>query len=49
VHEISDQLQQAGFTNFEYWQTLVTNKEELAEPLPGFGKGGFVVIRSHKI
>jgi ubiquinone/menaquinone biosynthesis C-methylase UbiE len=49
VHEITDQLQQAGFTNFEYWQTLFTNKEELTNPLPGFGKGGFVVIRSQKI
>jgi ubiquinone/menaquinone biosynthesis C-methylase UbiE len=49
VHEITDQLQQAGFTNFEYWQTLFTNKEELTDTLPGFGKGGFVVIRSQKI
>jgi ubiquinone/menaquinone biosynthesis C-methylase UbiE len=49
VHEITDQLHQAGFTNFEYWQTLFTDKEELTEPLPGFGKGGFVVIRSQKI
>ena len=49
VHEITDQLQQAGFTSFEYWQTLFTNKEELTDPLPEFGKGGFVVIRSQKI
>lgn len=49
VHEITDLLQQAGFTSFEYWQTLFTNKEELTAPLPGFGKGGFVVIRSQKI
>lgn len=49
VHEISDHLQQAGFTNFEYWQTLFSDKEELTDPLPGFGKGGFVVIRSQKI
>lgn len=49
VHDITDQLQQAGFTTFEYWQTLYTDKEELAEPLPGFGKGGFVIIRSQKI
>jgi len=49
VHEITDQLQQAGFTNFEYWQTLFTENEELTNPLPGFGKGGFVVIRSQKI
>lgn len=49
VHEMTDQLQQAGFTNFEYWQTLFTNKEELVDPLPGFGKGGFIVIHSQKI
>jgi ubiquinone/menaquinone biosynthesis C-methylase UbiE len=49
VKEITDQLQQAGFTNFEYRQTLFNNKEELTEPLPGFGEGGFVVIRSQKI
>lgn len=49
VHEITDQLQQAGFTNLEYWQTLFTNEEELTDTLPGFGKGGFVVIRSQKI
>lgn len=27
AHEITDLLQQAGFKNFEYWQTLFTNKE----------------------
>lgn len=49
VPEITKQLQLAGFTNFEYWQTLFTDKEELTDPLPGFGKGGFVVICSQKI
>lgn len=49
IQEITDLLQQAGFTNFEYWQTLFTDKEELTEALPGFGKGSFVVIRSQKI
>lgn len=43
VNEITDQLQQTGFTNFEYWQTLFTDKEELTEALPGFG------IRSQKM
>ena len=46
--EITDQLEQAGLTNFDYWQTLFTDKEELKEPLPGFGKGGFAVTRSQK-
>ncbi len=49
VKEITDQLRQAGFTSFEYWQTLFSNKEEITPPLPGFGKGSFVVIRSQKI
>lgn len=49
VHEITDLMQQAGFTLFEYWQTLFDNKEELTDPLPGFGKGSFVVIRAQKI
>ena len=49
VPEITDMMHQAGFGEFEYWQTLFTGKEELTEPLPGFGKGSFVVIRSQKI
>lgn len=49
VNEITDLMQQAGFTCFEYWQTLFSSKEEITEPLPGFGKGSFVVIRSNKI
>ncbi|NJO25351.1 MAG: hypothetical protein HC867_05590 [Bacteroidia bacterium] len=49
VAEITDLMQEAGFTGFEYWQTLFTSKEELIDPLPGFGKGGFAVIRSQKI
>jgi hypothetical protein len=49
VNEITDLMQQAGFTAFEYWQTLFGNKEELTEPLPGFGKGSFVAIRSQKM
>ncbi len=49
VPEITGIMQQAGFISFEYWQTLFNSKEELTEPLPGFGKGSFVVIRSKKI
>jgi ubiquinone/menaquinone biosynthesis C-methylase UbiE len=49
VHEITDLMQQAGFALFEYWQTLFDNREELTDPLPGFGKGSFVVIRSQKM
>jgi hypothetical protein len=49
VAEITDLMQEAGFKGFEYWQTLFTSKEEWTAPLPGFGKGGFVVVRSQKI
>lgn len=47
--EITGLLEQAGFTSFEYWQTLFSDKPELTDPLPGFGKGSFVVIRSQKM
>lgn len=49
VQEIADQLQLAGFTSFKYWQTLFGGKEEITDPMPGFGKGGFVVIGAQKI
>lgn len=49
VTEITGLMQQAGFTGFEFWQTLFTSKEELTEPIPGYGKGSFVVIRSQKL
>lgn len=48
VDEITGLLQQAGFTRFEYWQTLCTGKEEKEEPQPGYGKGSFVVISAQK-
>ncbi len=49
VQEITGFLQQAGFTKFEYWQTIFSSNEELTEPRPGYGTGSFVVIRSQKI
>jgi len=49
VDEIRTQLEAAGFHNFSFWQTLVNIKEELLEePLEGYGKGGFVVIKALK-
>ena len=48
VAEITELLSQSGFTNFHFWQTLFTDKEQTEEPIPGFGSGSFVVIQSQK-
>lgn len=47
VKEITEYLEEAGFGNFEYWQTLITASEtEPEEPKEGFGEGGFVIIKA---
>lgn len=46
--EISNLVDQAGFTDPEYWQTLFNNDEHIEEPKPGFGQGSFVVIKATK-
>jgi len=47
VIEITKSLENAGFEDFEYWQTLITaSEEESEEPQPGYGEGGFVVIKA---
>lgn len=48
VKEITDILEQADFTCFEYWQTLLSKDEKIEEPQPGFGLGGFIVIKADK-
>ncbi|MGM1055732.1 MAG: class I SAM-dependent methyltransferase [Bacteroidota bacterium] len=49
VEEAKKLLEQAGFQNFSFWQTLVNPEEETSEkPLQGFEKGGFVVIKAEK-
>jgi ubiquinone/menaquinone biosynthesis C-methylase UbiE len=48
VAEITELLKRSGFTNFHFWQTLFTDKEQSEEPIPGFGEGSFVVIQSQK-
>lgn len=47
VTEITEYLEEAGFGNFEYWQTLITaSEEEPEDPKQGFGEGGFVVVKA---
>lgn len=49
TEEITELLSQAGFQNFSYWQTLIQANEDMVEqPLQGFGKGSFVVIKAEK-
>jgi ubiquinone/menaquinone biosynthesis C-methylase UbiE len=49
VKEITELLEQSGFTQFEYWQTLFISIEQTETPEPGYGKGSFVVIRAQKM
>lgn len=49
VQQVKNLLEQAGFQNFSFWQTLLNPEAEtLEEPVKGFEKGGFVVIKAEK-
>ncbi len=49
VEEMKILLEEAGFQDLSFWQTLVNMKEEVFEqPIEGYGKGGFVVIKAQK-
>lgn len=49
VDELKLLLENVGFHNFRFWQTLVNTKEEVFEAAKeGYGKGGFVVIKAEK-
>ena len=51
VDEVSDLLQQAGFKNLSFCQTVFqeeTKPGEVQKPQPGYGKGSFVVVRAEK-
>jgi hypothetical protein len=49
TEEITALLENAGFTNFSYWQTLINYTEnEIEQPKQGFEDGSFVVIKAQK-
>ncbi len=51
VNKIEKELKKAGFDNLQFSQTLFhdLNKIKAAEkPLPGYGKGSFVIIKAIK-
>lgn len=49
ANEITQYLQKAGFSGFDYRQTIFTRQKEVIQPVePGFGKGSFVVIKGLK-
>lgn len=50
TEELTKLLKQAGFQNFEYWQTLTKiNDHEIEQTIKGYGKGSFVVIKANKV
>jgi ubiquinone/menaquinone biosynthesis C-methylase UbiE len=49
TEEVSQYLTEAGFSSLKYWQTLSElHLESPEQPEPGYGKGGFVVIKARK-
>jgi len=51
IPELTMMLKKVGFGRFVYYQTLFSFPEEMTaveRPLKGFGKGGFVVVKSVK-
>ena len=49
--EVIPHLQQAGFRDFVFRQTIFHNPEEMKQPdpvRPGYGEGSFVVVRAKK-
>lgn len=49
ANQITQYLQKAGFSDFDYKQTIFTYQNETVQPVePGFGRGSFVVIKGIK-
>ena len=50
TEELTELLRQAGFRNFNYWQTLTKrSKNKIEKPIQGFGNGSFTVIKANKV
>ena len=52
VKEVTNLLENAGFSRFSYYQTLYklpSKVKSIQKPQKGFGKGGFVVVAGEKI
>ncbi len=50
AEEITLELKNCSFQNFQYWQTLTSNNEkDVEQPSKGFGNGSFVVIKANKV
>lgn len=49
TEELTTLLKDAGFNQFDYWQTLLHSENKTIEkPRHGYGKGSFVVIKAIK-
>lgn len=51
AREIGDLLQEAGFTDLQFWQTLFNLPDEISVPQPvmsDYGRGGFVAVAGTK-
>lgn len=50
TEETVKMLELVGFRNFEFYQSLtVPNPPKVEVPVPGYGKGSFVVIKAEKV
>lgn len=50
TEELTELLRQAGFLNFNYWQTLTKRSEnKIEKPIQGFGNGSFTVIKANRV
>lgn len=49
TEELTELLKNAGFTKFDYWQTLFdATNDAIEDPKHGYGQGSFVVIQATK-